>query len=53
MCSSTATGTACTHTHRFPGHPESVDALVKFDESTVLTGSSDGAIRILSVLPNK
>lgn len=38
---------------RFPGHPESVDALIKFDEDTVLTGSSDGCIRIVNVLPNK
>lgn len=38
---------------RFPGHPESVDAIVKFDEDTVITGSSDGVVRILNVLPNK
>lgn len=38
---------ACT------GHPESVDALLKFDEDTLLTGSSDGLIRLVSVLPNR
>lgn len=38
---------------RYPGHPESVDALAAFDEDTVLTGSGDGAIRIVSVLPNR
>ncbi|GAX76690.1 hypothetical protein CEUSTIGMA_g4136.t1 [Chlamydomonas eustigma] len=38
---------------RFPGHPESVDAIAKFDETTLLTGSSDGAIRIVSLFPNK
>ena len=38
---------------RFPGHPESVDALVKFDEDTLLTGSSDGAIRIVNIQPNR
>ena len=38
---------------RFPGHPQSIDAIVKFDEDTVLTGAGDGAIRILSILPNK
>lgn len=38
---------------RFPGHPESVDSLVKFDEDTILTGSSDGAIRIVNVQPNR
>ena len=38
---------------RFPGHPGSVDAMAKVDEDTLLTGSSDGLIRIVSVLPNK
>lgn len=38
---------------RFPGHPASVDALVRLDEDTVVTGSSDGLIRIVSILPNK
>ncbi|MEW5298258.1 MAG: hypothetical protein WDW36_001403 [Sanguina aurantia] len=38
---------------RFPGHPESVQSLVAYDDDTLISGSSDGAIRILSVLPNK
>ena len=38
---------------RFPGHPASVDALLPLDEDIVLTGSSDGLIRIISILPNK
>lgn len=38
---------------RFPGHPESVDALVKYDEDTVITGSSDGLLRVVNILPNK
>jgi WD repeat-containing protein 55 len=38
---------------RFPGHPSSVDALVAVTEDMVLTGSSDGVIRVLSILPNK
>ncbi len=38
---------------RFPGHPESVSALVKLDEETLVTGSSDGLIRVVSVQPNK
>ncbi|DBA90662.1 hypothetical protein WJX77_010677 [Trebouxia sp. C0004] len=38
---------------RFPGHPSSVDALVKYDADTVITGSSDGIIRIVNILPNK
>ncbi|CEM05746.1 unnamed protein product [Vitrella brassicaformis CCMP3155] len=38
---------------RLLGHPMSVDAMVKLDESTLLTGSSDGIIRIVSILPNR
>jgi WD40 repeat protein len=35
------------------GHPASVDALVKVDEDTLLTGSSDGLIRVVSIHPDK
>ena len=38
---------------RFPGHPSSVDALLALDDDIVMTGSSDGVIRIISILPNK
>ncbi|KAJ8523760.1 hypothetical protein ON010_g17358 [Phytophthora cinnamomi] len=38
---------------RFPGHPESVEALLKVDEDTVLTGSSDGIVRVVQLHPNK
>lgn len=38
---------------RFPGHPESVDAIVKWDEDAVITGCSDGALRVINILPNK
>ncbi|GKY99604.1 hypothetical protein MPSEU_000914700 [Mayamaea pseudoterrestris] len=38
---------------RLPGHPQSIDALLKVDESTLLTGSSDGLIRVVSIHPNK
>ena len=38
---------------RFPGHPESVDAVVRWDDGTLLTGSSDGVVRAVSVLPNR
>ena len=38
---------------RFPGHPESIDALCMVDEETVVTGSSDGMLRIVSLLPNR
>lgn len=38
---------------RFVGHPISVEAMLKVDEDTLLTGSSDGIIRIVTILPNK
>ncbi|CEG35343.1 transducin family protein wd-40 repeat family protein [Plasmopara halstedii] len=38
---------------RFPGHPDSVETLLKVDEDTVLTGSSDGIVRVVQVHPNK
>jgi WD repeat-containing protein 55 len=38
---------------RYPGHPEDVDCMVKIDESTILTGSSDGYIRAIALHPNK
>ena len=38
---------------RFPGHPKSIDALVKVDEDTLLTGSSDGLIRVVSIHPDR
>ena len=41
------------YSDRFPGHPSSIDAMVKVDEDTILTGSSDGIVRIIGVLPNK
>ena len=36
-----------------PGHSEAVDCMWKIDESTVITGSSDGLLRVVSLLPNK
>lgn len=38
---------------RFPGHPNSIDALLKVDEDTLLTGSSDGLIRVVQIHPDK
>ena len=38
---------------RFPGHPQSIDALLKIDEDTILTGSSDGAVRIVQIHPDR
>jgi len=38
---------------RFPGHPQSIDAMLKVDESTILTGSGDGLVRALQIHPNQ
>ena len=38
---------------RFPGHPSSIETLLKIDEDTLLTGSSDGLIRVIQLQPNK
>ena len=38
---------------RFPGHPQSIDALLKIDEDTLLSGSSDGVVRVLQVQPDQ
>lgn len=38
---------------RFPGHPQTIDCMLKVDESTVITGSSDGLIRVVAIHPNK
>jgi len=38
---------------RMTGHPHSIDALLQVDESTLLTGSSDGVLRVVQVHPNK
>ncbi len=38
---------------RFPGHPQSIDAILKVDEDTVLTGSSDGVVRVVQIHPDR
>ena len=38
---------------RFPGHPASIDSMLKVDEDTVLTGSADGVIRLVQIHPDK
>ena len=38
---------------RLLGHPASVDCMLPYGDDAVLTGSSDGLIRLVSVLPNK
>jgi WD40 repeat protein len=41
------------HVDRIPGHPASVDAMCTLDHDTVLTGSSDGLVRVVQILPHK
>jgi WD40 repeat protein len=38
---------------RFPGHPQSIDAIISIDHDTIVTGSSDGLIRVVGIHPNK
>ncbi|OCF70963.1 WD repeat-containing protein JIP5 [Kwoniella mangroviensis CBS 8886] len=38
---------------RIPGHPASIDAIVALTPDIIATGSEDGMIRVLQVLPHK
>ena len=38
---------------RIPGHPASVDAIVALTDDIVATGSEDGMVRVMQILPNK
>lgn len=38
---------------RIIGHPNSIEAICKLDEDTIATGSSDGIIRLVTILPNE
>ncbi|KAK4687819.1 WD repeat-containing protein 55, partial [Tremellales sp. Uapishka_1] len=38
---------------RIPGHPASIDALVALTPDIVASGSEDGMIRVMQILPNK
>merc|ERR1711998_778123 len=48
-----STGQWADMTDRIPGHPNSVDTMIKLDEDTLVSGSSDGLIRVMQVQPNK
>ena len=37
---------------RFPGHPESIDALIAVNSNMACTGSSDGLVRLINIHPN-
>lgn len=37
----------------FPGHPQSLEALVPITDDVLATGSSDGLIRLVQIMPNK
>ena len=34
---------------RFVGHPESIDSMLAMNEETIITGSSDGLIRLVTL----
>jgi len=38
---------------RFLGHTQSVDTMLKLDEETLISGASDGVIRLVGILPNR
>ncbi|XP_064636952.1 WD repeat-containing protein 55-like isoform X2 [Lineus longissimus] len=38
---------------RFPGHPMSIDCMVPITEDIICTGSMDGMIRAVNILPNR
>ncbi|XP_033741992.1 WD repeat-containing protein 55-like [Pecten maximus] len=38
---------------RFPGHPLSVDCMVAVTDNIICTGSSDGIVRAVNILPNR
>ncbi|KAG8712797.1 WD repeat-containing protein jip5, partial [Ceratobasidium sp. 395] len=38
---------------RVPGHPHSVDALAALTPDVIVTGSSDGLVRVVQLLPHK
>lgn len=37
---------------RITGHPESIDGMLKIDEDTICTGSDDGVLRVVQIIPN-
>jgi hypothetical protein len=37
---------------RIPGHPHSIETIVPLSDDIVATGSSDGMIRLVSILPS-
>ena len=38
---------------RITGHPESIDGMLKIDEDTICTGSEDGILRVVQIIPNR
>jgi WD40 repeat protein len=38
---------------RVTGHPNSIGAMVKYDEQTLLTGAEDGFVRAVGLFPNR
>lgn len=38
---------------RIPGHPASIDAIVALTPDIIASGSEDGMIRVMQILPNK
>lgn len=43
----------CCYANMHTGHPDQVDAVVAFDDDTIITGCNDGMIRVLALQPNR
>lgn len=52
-CVLTQSAHARSGVDRIPGHPASIDALVALTPDVIATGSEDGMIRVIQVLPHK
>ncbi|KAL7717599.1 WD repeat-containing protein [Entamoeba marina] len=39
--------------HALKGHPESIESIIPIDKNTVITGSSDGILRVVQINPHK
>lgn len=38
---------------RFPGHPVSIDCMLSLNDNIIFTGSFDGTVRAVNILPNR
>lgn len=46
-------GSFLDYVDKIQGHPNSIDAMIKLDENTVITGAEDGFARGISIYPHE